>query len=571
MSSFLGVYGKNDSLKSEIRNLATNPDFTFERDSLFICAEGNPLNTHFHSNSEAGSGWISCGIGITSEDAPKVFRRENWVNAFENNIDLHEGVNGHFAVVKWTPSEIELVTDQLGMRNIFVHQGKDFVLFSTRLDWMLSLVKETSINWKLFGSNWLSINPFSSSCFVNGIERLAQGGRAKISKSGIILGNKRWAPKPKNSSSMSIEESLTSFSSVAINSFSKTSLGLSGGLDSRVLLALLASQKRSDFDLYTFEVEGHPDVEYATRLNEFYGFKHEIIPMETLSNDEIISELAEITSRTMLSSSVFNIQSLSGYTKLGNHNSITIDGAFGEIGRRRFLRGIELKARQSVFDKSVVNLLPLLTSNKADIFSHEVNQEMKSGLLEELSIEVEAMPDASEVGLGNWLDIFTIRTRVQNLPALSQGITDGKLFHLMPFLQPDLLQSLLSSPEKERIDAQFYRKIISEQAPSLSKVPLVKGDDIYPYWMKDLTSFAWIKTKRKLGLGYKNTSYIELIRTLEEYIRDTFSSADVIQQPFYDKAKIESLINNFFDEKDFSLATQLGWLLSFESFRKQVY
>jgi len=571
MSSFLGFYGKNDSLKSEIRNLATNPYFTFERDSLFICAEGNPLNTHFHSNSEAGSGWVSCCIGITSEDSPKVFRQEAWIKTFENNTNLHDELNGHFAVVKWTQNEIELVTDQLGMRSVFIHQGNDFVLFSTRLDWMLSLVKETSINWKLFGSNWLSINPFSSSCFVDGIERLAQGGYAKISSSGFTYHNKRWTPKPTQSSSDSVADSLKAFSSVALKTFSKTSLGLSGGLDSRVLLALLASQKHSEFELYTFEVEGHPDVEYATQLNEFYGFNHEIIPMETLSNDEIISELAEITSRTMLSSSVFIIESLLGYTKLGLQNSITIDGAFGEIGRRRFLRNIELKARQAVLNKSVTNLLPHLATNKADIFSKEVFHEMHTGLFEELSTEIDLMPSAKETGLGNWLDIFTIRSRVPNLPGLNQGITDEKLFHLMPFLQPDLLNQFLSLPEKERLNAHFYRRIIRNQAPSLSKVPLVKGDDIYPYWMKDIPSKAWIKTKRKLEIGYKNTQNAELILSLEEYIRDSFSTAEVIQQPFYDKVKIESLISSFFDDKDFALAPQLGWLLSFETFRKQVY
>lgn len=571
MSSFIGFYGQNESLKSAIKNLVSNPDFTFEKNALFLCSEGNPLNTHFHSNSENGSGWVSCGIGITSEASPKILQQEDWIKVFNENVDFHECLNGHFAVIKWNQQEIELYTDQLGMRNIFLHQGKDFVLFSTRLDWMLQLVEKTSINWKRFGSNWLSINPFSSSCFVEGIERLAQGGHAKISNSNVTIENKRWSPKAIHSSKHSVADSLKAFTFAPMNSFSKTSLGLSGGLDSRVLFALLADQKKSVFDLYTFEVEGHPDSEYASFLNEFYGFKHEIIPLEKLSFDQVISELLGITSRTMLTSAIFHIDPLIGYRRLGQQNSITVDGGFGEIARRRYLKGLEFKGKKAVLNKSTTELLTFLSANKADIFSDEIVKEMKIGLAEELSEELEAMPSAKEIGIGNWLDIFSIRSRGQNLSGLNQELVDETLFHIMPFLQPDFLNILLSVPDKERINAKIYREIIHKHAPELSKVPLVKGDDVYPYWMKDISSLAWIKTKQKLGIGYKNTHNIELVLSLKEYIQDTFASAEVIQQPFYDKPKIDFLINNFFNEEEYSLTTQIGWLVSFEAFRKQVY
>ncbi|GAB5407715.1 MAG: asparagine synthase (glutamine-hydrolyzing) [Balneolaceae bacterium] len=568
MSSFIGVYGKNKDLKSSINKLVPNPAFCVEHENLYLCSGEESLNTHFESNSETDSGWISCGIGISSGDAPYVLQQQDWTQAFTNNIDLHKDLNGHFAVVKWDINEIKLFTDQLGMRNIFIHQAQDFVLFSTRFDWMLCLVKETSVNWKLFGSNWLSINPFSSSCFINEIDRLAQGGYACISKSKMLIENKRWSPEPFQATEKSIISSLKGFSLAAMNSFSKTSLGLSGGLDSRVLFALMASQKRSDFDLYTFEVKGHPDVEYASRLNQSYNFGHKIIPMEASESDQILSEVEEITTRSLLASSIFNIEALNGYKLLGQQKAITIDGASGEIGRRRFLRGLELKARKNIIDNSLSELIPHFSVNKADIFTDDITQEMNIGFTEEFTTELDVMPSADEIGVGNWIDLLTIRSRIQNLSGLKQDAVDERLVHIMPFLQPNLLNGILSLPESERRNANLYRNIIHGQASSLTKIPLVKGDDIYPFWMKDLPSLAWIKAKRKLGLGYKNIQNIELIFSLEEYIRDTFDSSSVIQQPFYDKKKINSLINRFFDEKDTSLASQLGWLVSFEAFRK---
>lgn len=570
MSNFIGYIGKNEALNTTIKKLVPSPVFTIENQNLFISSGQSSSNIYFNSNRDANSGWISCGIGISSGDSPRIYKQQDWEHAFATNIDLHDDLNGHFAVVKWDHDTIELLTDQLGMRSIFIHQTNNFTLFTTRLDWLLQLVSKTSINWKLFGSNWLSLNPLSSSCFLDGIDRLAQGGYARISKSSVHLENIRWTPKPVQSSVESVIDSIKGFSLSALNTLSKTSLGLSGGLDSRVLFALLASQKKSSVDLYTFDVSNHPDVEVAHRLNEFYKFEHNIIPTKSQNSNQLLSELGGITSRSMLASSIFNIDALKGYEKLGELDAITIDGAFGEIGRRRFLKGLELKAHLAVIDKSISGLLPYLSINKADIFNSDVIHEMKSGLLEELETEVNFMPEANKIGVGNWIDLFVIRSRVQNLPGLNQGFSDSALVHLMPFLQPDLLNRFLSLPEPERSNAQIFRKIIREQAPSLTKIPLVKGNDVYPFWMKDLSSLAWIKAKRKLGLSYRNTQPIELINSLEEYIRDTFNSSSVVQQSFYDKSKIESLINRFFDENENEVVTQLGWLVSFESFRKMI-
>ncbi|MEQ9308147.1 MAG: asparagine synthase-related protein [Balneolaceae bacterium] len=570
MSSFIGFIGKNEALNTTIKKLVPSPVFAFENQNLFICSAQSSSNIYFNSNTDSNSGWVSCGIGISSGDSPTIYKQQDWEHAFATNIDLHDDLNGHFAIVKWDHNTIELFTDQLGMRSIFIHQTNDFTLFTTRLDWLLQLVSQTSINWKLFGSNWLSLNPLSSSCFLDGIDRLAQGGYARISKSSVHLENKRWTPKPVQSSVESVKNSIKGFSLSALNTFSKTSLGLSGGLDSRVLFALLASQKRSDFDLYTFEVNDHPDVEFARRLNAFYNFEHNVIPIKSESSNQLLSELGEKTTRSMLASSIFNVDALKGYEQLGPLDANTIDGAFGEIGRRRFLRGLELKAHQVVTDKSISGLLPYLSANKGDIFNSDVIHEMKSGLFEELETEVNFMPDANKIGVGNWIDLFVIRSRVQNLPGLNQGFSDSTVIHIMPFLQPDLLNRFLSLPEVERSNAQIFRKIIREQAPSLTKIPLVKGNDIYPFWLKDLSSIVWVKAKRKLGLGYRNTQPIELISSLEEYIRDTFNSSSVVQQSFYDKSKIESIINRFFDNKESHLATQLGWLVSFESFRKLI-
>lgn len=570
MSSFVGFFGNSDGLKSKIYGLVPESDFSFTSETLFILGKGNPLNTHFQINPDAESGWIACGIGISSGSNPRTFDQTDWKETFESTTDFHPDINGHFAVAKWDKSGVELYTDQIGMRNIFIAKIESRILFSTRLDWLISLAPNLSINWKKFGSNWLSINSFSSDCFLNGVDRLAQGGYAKISENGLELSNKRWTPSKVSSNTDSIEESLKSLSEAALDKFSRISLGLSGGLDSRVLLALLLSTKDSNFDVYTFTKAHHPDEIVAKKLSGAYQIDHKFIPLEELPVDEIVSTLSEVSQRSMLNTSIFALEVLKGYEQLGKQNSITLDGGFGEIGRRRYLLGVEMRASKLISIKSSAALLPFFRSTKADIFSSEVVAEMNTGLELEFETEVSAMPDAHDIGIGNWLDLFAIRTRGQNLYGLKQEYSDELLFHYMPFLQPDFLNQLLSLPEKKRKNAFLFRKMIEKNAKKLQRFELIKGYENYPYWMKNLSSMVWMKGKRTLGFGYKSDANVHLMLRLEHFVKDTFSSNSAKEASCYDLQKINSLINDFYNSKKYSLATEIAWLLSFEIFRKEL-
>lgn len=569
MSSFIGFYGKNALLETRIKKLADDPDFVFSNESVFLLASGSPLNTHYFKD-ENNKGFVACGIGITNNDSPRTMTLKDWRKVVDDPSRFHD-LDGHFAIATWNENELSLFTDQLGMRNIFIHRSKEAILFSTRLDWLLSLTSNISINWAKFGSNWLSTNPFSSECFLDGIDRLAQGGTAKLSNAGFSITNKRWSPTTVESDPEIVTESLRNLSLAALKNHPVLSLGLSGGLDSRVLFALLKDLPEKNLQLYTFTKGLHPDEEIARKLSSDFAFKHHFIPLPDLSVDEIISTLDEANQRSLLSNSIFAMEVLSGYTQLGHQKVITLDGAVGEIGRRRFLRGIELKARKEVLSASIDGLIPHFSSLKADIFSQDVISKMTLGFRKEFETEIQAMPSAQDIGIGNWLDILTIRSRSQNTYGTKQDYIDDQLFHYMPFLQPSFLNQILSLPEKNRANASFFRSIISNKAPSLTKTHLVKGDDEYPYFLKDIGAMVWMKTKRKFSLGFKSSQQVTLMLRLEEYVKDLFSSQSIKEYPAYDQKKIHALIDGFYSEKNYSLKTQLDALISFEVFRKNLF
>ncbi|MBO6523325.1 MAG: hypothetical protein JJ971_05825 [Balneolaceae bacterium] len=569
MSSFIGVYGEDSSIRNKIEALTQNSDFSFQNESLFIASEVHPQTTHIHTNPDQESGWIVCGIGIDSEQS-KVLSKKEWASFFTEGIDVQTGLDGHFAIAKWGQNTVELITDQVGMRNIFIYRNKEFTLFSTRLDWMIKLIPNPSINWHHFGSNWLGITPFSSGCLINKIDRLAQGGKAIVTNSEYNFTNSRWSPSPKKESAPNMERVLTSVSLAALNTFSDTSLGLSGGLDSRVLFGILLGQNSNQWDIYTFDNFAHPDVKTAQLLNQPFGKNHQIFPVSLPAPEEIIGKMEDLTVRSQFTSSIAALPAHFGYQQLGKKEQITIDGAFGEIGRRRFLRGAELREKKRIEDWGVDRLLPYFRETKADIFTNDIIKQMEKGFKQSFENEFEEMPHVKELGTANWFDLLTIRTRAQNLYGPKQGISDEMLFHYMPFVQPSFLNTIFLTPEKHRVNANLFRSIIKKSAPELGKVNLVKGDDSYPYWMKDISAMLWMKTTSKLGMRFNETTLIKMLFSLEEYMFDTINSRHFKECSYYDLLKVQALISDFYKGKDYSKTSQLNWLINFEIFRKQI-
>lgn len=568
MSSFIGLLGGNESIKQKIKQLLPEPGFSCLNGSLFICVDAHPQTTHFQINPDQQTGWVVCGIGITSEENARVLLHSDWQNCFDEGIDPQANLNGHFAIAKWDRNQVQLITDQIGMRNIFIHRTENYTLFSTRLDWMIKLIPNPSLNWSKFGSNWLGINPFSSGCIVIGIDRLAQGGKATISASEYSFSNTRWTPN--RNSEMDMNQALKSVSRAVLNTFSETSLGLSGGMDSRVLFATLLAKNSEQWDLYTFDNFGHPDTRVARVLNQPLGKKHNIIPLTLPKPEELIDRFKELSIRSQFSTSLLSLPVQNGYQNLGKKNVFTIDGGFGEIGRRRYLRGIELREKERIVQWNVERLFPYFFEVNADIFIPEITEQMERGFKEDFVHEFEAMPPVKELGIANWLDQFTIRTRGQNLYGTKQGISDSMLFHYMPFIQPSFLNAIFNTPEELRYNATLFRSIIKWNAPELTKVTLVKGDESYPFWMKDILAMGWMKAKQKLGLSFKNKSSVKLMLSMESYTKDLIASQSFRKSGFYELRKVDKLVTDFYDNQNYSRTAQLSWLVSFEVFRKQL-
>jgi len=563
VSSFIGIVNGDDELINKVRSY-TGLERILKSGfcSLFSSSESDRL---FYSVSEENNGaWIVSGIGINPYPDVRCLSKQEWSQLVSGGKESIQPLNGHFAGAIIKENSVELFTDQVGMRSLFILKKNRSTLFSTRLDWLLPFCSG-ELDWQKFGENWLCTNPFSGDCFITNIQRIHSSGWITINGNGISIKSKRWSAIDRK---IDIKDYLRCFTTELYKKDQKISLGLSGGLDSRLLLAVLEENEEIEYDLYTFSGIGHPDEETARALNIHLQKPHLFLNHRKDNFD--LDQLAETTTRSMLISSIPEMLQKHLYKELGRSQKITIDGAVGEIGRRRYLKSLEMKGKKDILSKNPARLIDYFYAPKADIFSEEISSEMLDGAVESLGNTLSTMPQPISGQIGDWLDLFSIRTRLVHLSGINQEMMDEALFHLMPFVQPDLLSGFLNLPVEERTNAKLFRSIIRTSSPELTKIPLVKGAESYPFWMNDLMATFWMKIKARTGKSYQDSLLTDILISQQEQIRDLFASRFVKESGIYDLSKIEQLLHSFYGLNNYTNATSINWMLCFELFRKRL-
>ena len=166
---------------------------------------------------------------------------------------------------------------------------------------------------------------------------------------------------------------------------------------------------------------------------------------------------------------------------------------------------------------------------------------MEKGIFTELENLFETMPDINKFGVENWLDLLAIRTKYPNYNALEQSRMDCLAVGYTPFASKFFINSVMNSPVNKRKNANYFRQIISNNAPGLSKFPLVKGNTYLPYSFQTLPSKILGKIKQKAGFTYSDPIIQKFLFSLKEYVLDTINSSEVRKCPVYDYKNLQKL------------------------------
>ena len=532
----------------------------------FLAVAGGNTETSF-SHTDDSLSILVAGIGILrSSTFSSILTAQDWVKRLTPEIPVIGDLNGHFIILRYRNGILECFSDKVGLRTLYAAKTHFGWVFGTQLDAVCSLLPSTSIDWNTFGSRWLCVQQCSHESPVNGIRKLPPNGTFRITAKEIAVSTTPWLSHTAAPSSP--QQTIELLRSLITVRDTTMSLGLSGGLDSRVLLALLASSGQP-YSTYAFGGSNEPDVALAERICRAEGIRFRHIEESFPSADQCVSMMQEYVRRTHLVEGAASSVRLRYYSALRESNSIMIDGGNGEILRRQFLRRISFYAKDDLVHRRTDRLLPYFLFRRADIFNKEISARMHEGAAADLDRSLQSLPSPQVIGEENFLDAWTITTRIPIVACDEQARIDESAINFMPFSQPSVLQSAILLPLTERRNNRFSKKIIRTYSPSLSRYPLVKNGIAYSYRLTTLQSRLWTAIHSRFDRRDREADLRLFLNTVREYALDTVHSKETRNYAPYQYDKVLKIVTGYYDgEKQY--ARELNWWLAFDVWRRAV-
>lgn len=544
---------------------------SFSNPNINLVAGGNSKNLYSFKLSKKNI--FIAGIGIDNSDSKsKIVNREEWKEILSLGIERTLCLDGHFVIIIVEEGKVNIYTDKLGLRDIYIRELDDRIIFSTKIKW-LTYFGELDIDFTEFSSRWVLFNQISQNSIFKNSKRLVAGRSATINireNIEVSYGSNKCEFSDKSFSSEEYESQLTSLINLNIPSSEKLSLSLSGGMDSRVILSVLMNNRNEIFETHSFGNPKHPDSNVAKLITENLNIPHHQLNSTNNNVDELLKEIESYTTESVINNAASAIMQLKNYEFLSKRNVIVIDGGFGEIWRREFFYRLLIKGKNALLDGNIDKIIPHLALPRADIFSEDIVLEMNQGVGVQLENIIDRLPKVSKSNIENWLDNFALETRLPNYYSHEQTRLDEMITAVMPFAQQSLLSNLFNIEISEKKNGRLFRKIVKQNYPELTNYSLVKGTTMQPYSLNSLQSRLWSLMVKKMRKDFREVNNTDiLLMSLKEYIYDSIHSKNILESPIYDKTKINNLVENYYNGNKHN-GYSVDWLLSFILFKQSI-
>ncbi len=576
MSWFLGYIGNDyQKILSTLSNKSKNCCKHFvDEDLCLVYSDSINASHNLDSKEKKKINFFVSGLGILPGEERQILEKNHWEEKFLNEFCFD--IDGHFASVSFNRDKVSLITDQLGLRDIYYTvTNSNQIIFSTRIDLLLQF-KSTEIDFETFGSRWTLFNQISPKSIFKGISRLTSGNVLTIDRADkkFFIKMNNWLPNHKEEKlgSPVFSQTLQGVLPIQYNS-SNIYLALSGGLDSRVLFLMLLNKVNNKFLAFTFGKDDSADVSIAKKLADEFNIPHTIINQAAPSFNLFWNDLQHYSLMSTVNNSATSLLHLQNYDSLQIDNGIVIDGGFGEIWRREFFYKLFFYGKKLILEKRINEIVPYLKYFRADVFNNDIVEIMNRGIIDELEQIFVELPDAKEIGVENWIDLFAIKTRLTNYYAHEQNILDMKISGYMPYVQISLLNKLFQFSASQKKDGRLFKNIVKSNHPIFASMNLAKGETTLPSYLNSFSARAYSLALKKFGkLGKKIPERFDYLIANKQSVLEILESKQTADCCLYNKTMMNLLIDNCKSQTaDANCLFQIDWLLAFESFRRQIY
>jgi asparagine synthetase B (glutamine-hydrolysing) len=386
---------------------------------------------------------------------------------FRIGVESLQGLNGLYGIVIWDDREKSFyaLTDRGGFTWIYYWQGSDGLVFGSECrailshsEYRKSIDMEGVVNF--LGAGYC----FEDRTLFQGIKMIPQGSRLAY-KDGKLELKKYWdySVRPVEGN---LEEYSERFFSLLNESFqqcvrgvNKVFIPLSGGLDSRTMAGLAAS---NGIEIHSCTT-GHPgfrDFRYGRKLGEKISTNHTILP---IGNNFLKKYGASGVERTE-GAVVINVFYLAQLYEWTGSADVLVSGFLGDT-----LTGLSLTRRTGNAEEAI-------KSTFLQSFDFEELTSILAPALRPLS-ELnslylnESLSKAMAESMCDKRLIVNLRERQRRhtcyfLPALG-----SKWNVVAPFSDNNVIDFILTVPTRFRDKQIMYKKMICEKLPAMASVP----------------------------------------------------------------------------------------------------
>ncbi len=363
-----------------------------------------------------------------------------------------------------------IATDGSGLGQVFHATGGDVAVASSSAALIASLIGAGPDVAALASFAQFGSFPFEETPFA-GVRKLSAGSLVRLNNGQCLV--ESWLPSEQPGGSIS--EALRQCVSMMVRADAAATMELSGGLDSRLVLAAMAPEDRRGRLSLTIGSADYPsaDVTLARRIAAAEGLDHRVVDVGGMNLDR--ADMPALLDHV-----------IDGYDRMANpldklplvfanngyNETARFGGQNGEIMRGFYYPLQPLEAQPS---RALANRListRLIGNDRVDpsIFSHAAGEPLKAAR--------EKMADHLMQGSGTWgdvLDRFYLDYRMQSWAGngISNRFVGRTIF--WPFFDRGVLRAAYGLKPADKQHSMAAYRLLLDLDPALARLPLDTG------------------------------------------------------------------------------------------------
>jgi asparagine synthase (glutamine-hydrolysing) len=402
----------------------------------------------------------------------------------EYGLEFASLLNGSFVAAVWDSRERKLViaNDRLGLHPLYFYtRGKEY-FFASGVRSLLQVPGLPRQIDRLAIAQFLTFDHLlGQRTLLKDVQLLPQASVVVVQDS-TVLQQTYWTPVYPVHYSLCQEEEwmerLLHHLQKAVQRQATDALPagllLSGGLDSRVLLALLhGNYPAGQFSTYTFGLPGSDDARYADESAKKIGAAHRFIPMAA----DWLLQLGEKSVRlTDGLGNIVNLHALATLEEEAQNAKVLYKGFLGDA----MMGFAQRQQHWATYDDQnriqahwqVHKDQGVITFDRAEqksLFSQDFLQEIGDGVMESYR---QGMDESGSSLLSDQRLVFDFRQRVPRMTINGVEVARSRANVRLPFADRDLVDFVITIPPGLRYDRRLMRNTFMHYFPEMAKIPL---------------------------------------------------------------------------------------------------